>query len=109
MSTPSIAIAITCASAILLEVTVAGGLPIDDDGAARAPARTAVGAHQGADAVLELRIEVPVEEVGRLHDVHVTVDEAQSVFHGVLLGMMTCGHRDAITAPDRGGPAWSPR
>ncbi len=32
--------------------------------------------------VAELRIQVPLEEIGRLHDVHVGVDEAEVVFHG---------------------------
>ena len=31
---------------------------------------------------LEFRIEVPLEEIGRLHDVHVGIDEAEIVFHG---------------------------
>jgi hypothetical protein len=94
------------ALAILLEVAVTGGARPSMTMAPLGPRRGRPSApHQGADAMPELRIEVPVEEVGWLHDVHIAVDEAQSVFHGVLLGMMTCGHRDAITAPDRDGPA----
>jgi len=37
--------------------------------------------------MLELRVQIAVKEIGRLHDVHVGVDEAQSVFHVTLLGM----------------------
>jgi len=35
--------------------------------------------------VPELRIEIPLEEIGRFHDVHVGIDEPETVFHEVLL------------------------
>jgi hypothetical protein len=46
--------------------------------------RASVGPHRDTDAALERRVQVAIEEVGRLHDVHVGVDEAQSFFHGDL-------------------------
>ena len=33
----------------------------------------------------EPRIEVPLEQIWRLHDVHVAVDEPEPVFHDALL------------------------
>src|SRR5262249_4318737 len=43
------------------------------------------GADRDADPVPELRVEVALEEVRRLHDVHVAVDEAQSILHSDFL------------------------
>ena len=43
--------------------------------------RPAVGSHLHGHAVPELRIEIPVEEIGRLHDVHVGVHEPETIFH----------------------------
>src|SRR5262245_59751770 len=59
-----------------------GGQTVDDD---RPPPRPAVGAHLEQDTVLEPRVQVAIEEVHRLHDVHVAIDELQAVFHPVLL------------------------
>src|SRR4030095_16710739 len=61
-----------------------GGQAVDDD---RAPTGLAVGADHAADAVLEPRIEIAIEQVDRLHDVHVAVNEAKPVFHDVLPGV----------------------
>jgi hypothetical protein len=72
---------------VLLQVGVRGGQPVDEGEAGGAPKRAAVRAHGHADAMLELRVQIPIEEIGRLHDVHVGVDEAQSVFHLTLLGV----------------------
>src|SRR5207253_5040517 len=51
----------------------------------------AVRSHRHADAVFELRIQIPLEEIGRLHDVHVGVDESETVFHEVLLASRPAG------------------
>ncbi len=68
------------ALAILLQLGVhRGGQPVDDDRAALGPA---VGPDREDHPVAELRIQVPLEEIGRLHDVHVRIDEAEVVFHG---------------------------
>jgi len=56
----------------------------DDD---RSPPRPAVGPDLKRDAVLEPRVQVAVEEVHRLHDVHVAIDEPQAVLHRVLPGV----------------------
>src|SRR5262249_42034421 len=70
------------ALAVLLEVHVGGGKPIDQ----RQPRRAALGPPVAPDlhghAVLELRVEVALEEIGRLHHVHVGVDEPEPIFHG---------------------------
>src|SRR5262245_47352718 len=42
--------------------------------------------------MLERRVQVALEEIGRFHDVHVGVDESEAVLHDVLLH----GDRDAI-------------
>src|SRR5439155_25670774 len=71
---------------VLLQVGVRDRHPVDDDQAGSpAPSRSAVGSHRYADAVLKLRVQVALEEVGRFHDVHVGVDEAEAVFHGIPL------------------------
>src|SRR4029434_9406132 len=61
-----------------------GGQAVDDD---RAPTWLAVGADHAADAVLEPRIQIAIEQFDRLHDVHVAVNEAKPVFHDVLPGV----------------------
>jgi hypothetical protein len=33
----------------------------------------------------ELRVEIPLEQIGRLHDVHVGIDEPETILHDVLL------------------------
>jgi len=48
------------------------------------PPRPAVGAHLQVHAVLEPCVQIAVEEVHRLHDVHVAVDEPKAVLHRVL-------------------------
>src|SRR6185503_11938105 len=50
--------------------------------AGNSAARLAVGANQRADPGLEPGVEVALEEVVRLHDVHVAVDEPKSILHG---------------------------
>src|SRR6185295_16714823 len=72
--------------AMLLHVGVAGaGQAVDDRLRRGATLRLAVGADRAEHAVTELRIEVALEEVGRLHDVHVRVHEPESIFHRTLL------------------------
>jgi hypothetical protein len=70
------------ALAVLLHLRVhGGGQPVDDDGAALgAPVR----ADRKNHPVAEPRVQVPLEEIGRLHDVHVRVDEPEIVFHHTL-------------------------
>jgi len=46
--------------------------------------RPSVGADRHADAMLEGRIQIPIEEVRRFHDVHVGVDETEPVLHLTL-------------------------
>ena len=41
------------------------------------------------DAVLESRIQVALEQVGRFHDMHVAVHESQSILHRALLWFLT--------------------
>src|SRR5262249_22349948 len=56
----------------------------------RRPAiRAAIGADRHADAVLEPRVQIPVEEIGWLHDVHVRIDEPEAVLHRILPGAVT--------------------
>ena len=122
MSTPSISMPITCATAsysrsmakssrpvsasrepdrgcvlvgraragplpVLLQLGVLGGRQaVDDDGAA---AGAPVLADREDDAVLESRIQVALEQVGRFHDVHVAVHESQSILHRALLWFLT--------------------
>jgi hypothetical protein len=50
----------------------------------RAAARPAVGADLEHDAILEARVQIALEEVHRLHDVHVAVDKPQAILHRVL-------------------------
>ena len=40
--------------------------------------------HRGGDAVLEGRVEIFVEQVHRLHDVHVAIDKPVAFFHAFL-------------------------
>ena len=40
---------------------------------------------EGGDPVLEGRVQVPLEQVRRLHDVHVAVNESEPLFHWRLL------------------------
>jgi hypothetical protein len=71
------------ALAVLLQLGVhRGGQAVDDDRAALGPP---VGPDRQDHPVAKLRIQVPLEEIGRLHDVHIGVDEAQVVFHGASL------------------------
>src|SRR5262249_57556079 len=69
----------------VLEVHVRRRQPIDQDLPGRAAIGPAVRADPHADAVLERRIEIAVEQIRRFHDVHVGVDEPKSILHGVLL------------------------
>ena len=80
--------------AILLQIHVRGRLTVDDDETGGSAVRAAVAAHGHADAMLELRVEEAVEEVRGVHDVHVGVDEPESILHGALLS-------DAVTACER--------
>ena len=72
---------------VLLQVGVRGGQPVDEDQAGRAATRAAVDSHRHADAVLERRVQIALEEVRRFHDVHVGVDEPEAIFHDILLGV----------------------
>src|SRR5207245_1712593 len=63
--------------------------------AGRAALGATVGADRDADPVLELRIQIAVEEIRRLHDVHVAVHEPEPVLHGTLL---------FISSPRTAGP-----
>jgi len=68
--------------AVLLELGVLRRRQtVDDD---RTPPRPAVGAHLEVHTVLEPRVQIAVEEVYRLHDVHIAVDEPKAVLHRVL-------------------------
>src|SRR5262249_19525332 len=44
-------------------------------------------AHRRCDTLFECWIEIFIEEIDRLHDVHVAIDEPIAVFHIVLLFM----------------------
>ncbi len=69
--------------AVLLQLGVHGRRQaVDHDGA---PLGATVGAERQADAAPEGRIEIRREEVRRLHDVHVAIDEPEPVLHDVLL------------------------
>src|SRR5206468_1386546 len=70
---------------VLLQVHVGRRQAVDDGQAGRSALRLAVGADRPADPVLELRIQITVEEVRWLHDVHVAVHEPEPVLHGTLL------------------------
>jgi len=81
--------AVRDARAIAFPVLLHLGVPrrgqtVDDD---RSPPRPAVGPDLKRDAVLEPRVQIAVEEVHRLHDVHVAIDEPQAVLHRVLPGV----------------------
>ena len=64
---------------------IAGRQPVEVPDRAPAHAGRAAGAapNRGGDARLEGRVEVFVEQVRRLHDVHVAIDEPVSFFHGL--------------------------
>ena len=70
---------------VLLQIHVGRGLAVDDDEPRRAAIGAAVGADRHADAVLEPRVQIAVEQVRGFHDVHVGVDEPNPVLHGSLL------------------------
>src|SRR5262249_4066954 len=75
----------TAALPVLLHLGVhRGGQTVDDD---RAPPGLAVGPDHGGDAVFEPLVQVAVEQIDQLHDVHVAVNEAKPVFHDVLPGV----------------------
>src|SRR5262249_53705527 len=73
------------ALAILLQIHVGRRQPVDDRQPGGAALRAAVGPDRHADAMLERRVQVPLEEIGWFHDVHVGVDESEAVLHDVLL------------------------
>jgi hypothetical protein len=97
---------VTHALSILLQIHVGGGQPVDDDQAGRAPIGTAVSSHWDTDAVLELRIQVSVEEIGWFHDVHVGIDESEAVLHRTL-PCVECAARAYAENPLKEGRASS--
>src|SRR6185436_2472562 len=69
--------------AVLLHVEIARRRqPVDHD---RPALRPPVGPHRQQYALAEARVEIALEEIGRLHDVHIGIDEPQVVFHWLLL------------------------
>ena len=125
MSIPSISMPMICASAsyprsaanmtfVLARAETRGPrirlychtLPfVAERGAVEKPQRPA--AHSGAsgigrtgrrsDTLLESRVEILIEEIDRLHNVHVAIDEPVAVFHLVLLFALV-----SRSAPTRG-------
>jgi hypothetical protein len=70
---------------VLLHIGVARPRqPVDDDLGGGRALGTAVGADRDLHPVPERRVQIPLEQIGRLHDVHVGVDEPQAVFHDTL-------------------------
>ena len=64
---------------MLLELVIdRGRLTVDHDHAAH---RLAVGSDGTRHPVAKRGIQVAIEQIGGFHDVHVTVDESQSIFH----------------------------
>ena len=73
---------------VLRDVAViAGRCAVEEPERPAAHARRAAVAapHRGGDAVLEGRIEIFVEQVRRLHDMHVAIDKPVSLLHPTLL------------------------
>src|SRR5215470_11328546 len=71
------------ALAVLLQLGIhCCGQAVDDDGAALGPAVAGDGQEHPAP---EPWIEVLLEKIRRLHDVHVAVDEPEPIFHDALL------------------------
>src|SRR5437879_5921409 len=78
--------------AVLLDVGVRNRHAVDDDQTGGGAAtRASVRSHRDADPVLELWIEIALEEIGRLHDVHIGIDEPKAVFHQILLALTFAG------------------
>src|SRR5205823_5886687 len=71
---------------------VAQGLAVEIPGrpAAHAGGAALHALQRRGDARLELGVEVFVEEVRRLHDVHVAIDEPVAVLHRTLLPRTNC-------------------
>jgi hypothetical protein len=70
---------------VLLPLFVPGRWLAVDDPATTA--RLTVGAYLVGDPTLEGGVQVPLEQVVRLHDMHVTINESQSILHGVLFSL----------------------
>src|SRR5215475_10218923 len=90
---------------MLLELGVHGiGLIVDHD---RAAARAAISADRQDHAAPELGVQVFLEEIGWLHDVHVAIDESQAILHSVLLEQLV-GISTRETGPLRGNSTREP-
>ena len=61
-----------------------------------APFQFSLRIHGQYDAVSELFIQIFIEKVDRLHNVHVAVDKTQSIFHGRILRV---GISSTVTNP----------
>src|SRR5262249_39114642 len=78
------------ALAVLLQLGIhRGGQAVDDDGAALGPP---IGADGQLHSTPEPRIEVLLEQIRWLHDVHVAVDEPEPIFHDPLLTWLSTPH-----------------
>src|SRR5205823_5000990 len=87
------------ASAVVLRdvaVITERGAVKKPQGAAAHPGAAAINpALRGGDPVLEGGVEIIIEQVDRLHDVHVAIDKPMTLFHDVLLPAF-CGRKNTI-------------